>query len=296
MPGDKANDGEHMPVRPAARRRPHRTVGMSDVCKTSRCGALPCSSNSALRAGVAVTTTAPGRDPSGRVLDLGCGAGPLSQRIGQKGFSIWGLGLSPALIALARERLPQAEFHCGSVLDADLPQAVAVAAVGEVLDYATAQDSGGVKHVSSACLMHWNLGACPSSTWQGLDAWALEGASRRRRPGSSAWWRRKATTSSFERSPRFETSASVLGAAHSKNIDCNCGLWRRDRAVDLLRFPRGSASRLRGRHDAAISPRLSRGEAGLICNIRNPSIVPIQSRPEADVRCDVRSGPTRSQA
>jgi SAM-dependent methyltransferase len=85
--------------------------------------------------------------PSGRVLDLGCGAGPLSQRIHQKGFATWGLDLSPALIALARERLPQAEFHCGSVLDADLPKAVAVAAVGEVLNYATAQEPGGLARV-----------------------------------------------------------------------------------------------------------------------------------------------------
>jgi SAM-dependent methyltransferase len=88
-----------------------------------------------------------GRNLSGRVLDLGCGAGPLSQRIGQRGFPTWGLDISPAMIALARERLPQAEFHCGSVLDADLPQAVAVAAVGEVLNYATAHDPGGLTHV-----------------------------------------------------------------------------------------------------------------------------------------------------
>lgn len=82
-----------------------------------------------------------------RVLDLGCGAGPLSQRLGEQGFSTWGLDLSPALIALARERLPQAEFHCGSVLQADLPRAVAVAAVGEVLNYATVQDPDSLSRV-----------------------------------------------------------------------------------------------------------------------------------------------------
>jgi SAM-dependent methyltransferase len=81
------------------------------------------------------------------VLDLGCGGGPLSQRLNERGFSTWGLDLSAALIALARERLPGAEFQCGSILDAHLPQAVGAAAVGEVLNYATAQDPaalGGV--------------------------------------------------------------------------------------------------------------------------------------------------------
>ncbi|CAN0292449.1 unnamed protein product [Phaeothamnion confervicola] len=110
-----------------------------------------------------------GRDPSGRVLDLGCGAGPLSRRIGQKGFSTWGLDLSPALIALARERLPRAEFHCGSVLNADLPKAVAVAAVGEVLNYATAQDPGGLTRVFQRVFDALEPGGCvplrPGRAW-----------------------------------------------------------------------------------------------------------------------------------
>lgn len=55
--------------------------------------------------------------PACRVLDLGCGAGPLSRRVSERGFSTWGLDLSPALIALARVRLPGAEFRCGSILD-----------------------------------------------------------------------------------------------------------------------------------------------------------------------------------
>jgi SAM-dependent methyltransferase len=84
---------------------------------------------------------------SRRVLDLGCGAGPLSRRLSEQGFSTWGLDLSPALIAMARERLPTGGFQCGSILDAHLPKAAAVAAVGEVLNYATAHDPaalGGV--------------------------------------------------------------------------------------------------------------------------------------------------------
>jgi len=85
--------------------------------------------------------------PSRRVLDLGCGAGPLSRRLSEKGFSTWGLDLSPALIAVARERLPGAEFQCGSIHDARLPKAAAAAAVGEVLNYATAHDPAALSGV-----------------------------------------------------------------------------------------------------------------------------------------------------
>jgi SAM-dependent methyltransferase len=81
-------------------------------------------------------------DSSRRVLDLGCGAGPLSRRLAEQGFSMWGLDLSPALIALARQRLRGAEFECGSILDVQFPRSVAAAAVGEVLNYATAQERG----------------------------------------------------------------------------------------------------------------------------------------------------------
>jgi SAM-dependent methyltransferase len=85
--------------------------------------------------------------PSRRVLDLGCGAGPLSRRLSEHGFSTWGLDLSPALIAVARKRLPAAEFQCGSVLDVRLPNATAAVAVGEVLNYATAHDPAALSGV-----------------------------------------------------------------------------------------------------------------------------------------------------
>jgi SAM-dependent methyltransferase len=85
--------------------------------------------------------------PAGRVLDLGCGAGPLSQRLNENGVSTWGLDLSPALVQLARQRLPEAEFQCGSILDANLPTAAAAAAIGEVLNYATAEDADGLTRV-----------------------------------------------------------------------------------------------------------------------------------------------------
>src|SRR5262245_23015235 len=71
----------------------------------------------------------------GRVIDLGCGSGILSQAVADAGFGILGIDLSPAMVALARERVPAGEFRVGSCLTEELPPCVAVAAVGEVLNY-----------------------------------------------------------------------------------------------------------------------------------------------------------------
>ncbi len=85
--------------------------------------------------------------PSRRLLDLGCGAGPLSLRLSRHGFRVWGVDLSPALIELARSRVADGEFVNGSVVDVVLPTASAAVAVGEVLNYATASDDGQLARI-----------------------------------------------------------------------------------------------------------------------------------------------------
>lgn len=46
--------------------------------------------------------------PGQSVLDLGIGTGNLAQRFAQLGCAIWGLDFSPKMLALARQKLPQA--------------------------------------------------------------------------------------------------------------------------------------------------------------------------------------------
>src|SRR5262249_1981689 len=71
----------------------------------------------------------------GLVIDLGCGSGLLSKPLADAGHDVLGLDLSAAMLALARERVPSGRFVQGSVLTADLPSCVAVAAVGDGLNY-----------------------------------------------------------------------------------------------------------------------------------------------------------------
>lgn len=71
----------------------------------------------------------------GPVLDLGCGSGILSKTITDAGYEVQGYDISPAMIDLARQRVPNATFQVGSFLTVEIPSCQAVAAVGEVLNY-----------------------------------------------------------------------------------------------------------------------------------------------------------------
>lgn len=79
----------------------------------------------------------------GTVVDLGCGSGILAARIGAAGYDVVGVDLSPDMVRLARANAPAARLTVGSLHDAELPPGcVAVAAVGEALNYATDPRAG----------------------------------------------------------------------------------------------------------------------------------------------------------
>ena len=71
----------------------------------------------------------------GTVTDLGCGSGVLAANLVQAGYSVLGVDISPAFVAMARRRVPSAEFVVESFLSVDIPTSVAVVAAGEVLNY-----------------------------------------------------------------------------------------------------------------------------------------------------------------
>ena len=79
----------------------------------------------------------------GLVIDLGCGSGILSHAVSQAGFDILGIDISEAMVAMARQRVPQGQFRVQSLLAANLPRSVAIAAVGECINYLF--DAGNTK-------------------------------------------------------------------------------------------------------------------------------------------------------
>lgn len=71
----------------------------------------------------------------GLVVDLGCGSGIFAELLSNSGYDVLGIDLSPVMIEMAEGRVPEAEFRCESLLTAELPSCIAVAAVGEVFNY-----------------------------------------------------------------------------------------------------------------------------------------------------------------
>jgi SAM-dependent methyltransferase len=80
-------------------------------------------------------TLAKRRLPRGLVVDLGCGSGLLAKELSEAGYPVLGIDVSGPILRIARERAPEARFRRESLFAARLPQAVAVTAIGECLNY-----------------------------------------------------------------------------------------------------------------------------------------------------------------
>ncbi len=73
--------------------------------------------------------------PDGLVVDLGCGSGLRARELLRAGCGVLGIDISDAMVEIAREKAPGAEFRVGSLFEAPIPPCDAVMAVGEVLNY-----------------------------------------------------------------------------------------------------------------------------------------------------------------
>ncbi|MFE2753688.1 class I SAM-dependent DNA methyltransferase [Actinosynnema sp. NPDC059335] len=58
---------------------------------------------------------------SGPVADVGCGPGRISGHLKGLGVDVFGVDLSPEMVAVARREHPDVRFEVGSMLDLDLP-------------------------------------------------------------------------------------------------------------------------------------------------------------------------------
>jgi SAM-dependent methyltransferase len=70
-----------------------------------------------------------------RVIDAGCGAGPLTAALTDAGFDVTGIDQSSELLESARKAAPAARFLCASIYEVALPACEAVIALGEPLTY-----------------------------------------------------------------------------------------------------------------------------------------------------------------
>jgi len=74
-------------------------------------------------------------EPSGLVVDVGCGNGVTTRALVEAGHDVLGVDASSAMLAMARRTAPGARFRLASALDIELPDCQAILAIGEVLNY-----------------------------------------------------------------------------------------------------------------------------------------------------------------
>ncbi|MBI4750723.1 MAG: class I SAM-dependent methyltransferase [Acidobacteria bacterium] len=71
----------------------------------------------------------------GLIVDLGCGSGIWAEQLHRAGYQVLGVDISPAMIDLARNRVPEADFRVDSLFQAEIPTCVAVTSMGECINY-----------------------------------------------------------------------------------------------------------------------------------------------------------------
>lgn len=71
----------------------------------------------------------------GLIVDLGSGSGIWAGKLVSAGYDVMGIDRSSAMVAIARKRVPKAEFLAQSFYDAPLPPCQAVTAIGEPFNY-----------------------------------------------------------------------------------------------------------------------------------------------------------------
>lgn len=72
---------------------------------------------------------------SGLIVDLGCGSGIWAAELTRRGYDVLGIDISRSMIALAKKRVPTAQFVNASFWKAKLPPCDAVTALGECFNY-----------------------------------------------------------------------------------------------------------------------------------------------------------------
>jgi SAM-dependent methyltransferase len=81
---------------------------------------------------------------TGLIVELGCGSGLTAEVLQQAGYLMLGIDISDGMIAIAKSRVPTAEFRVASLFTAEIPPCAAVISIGECLSYAFDTNSDAV--------------------------------------------------------------------------------------------------------------------------------------------------------
>jgi SAM-dependent methyltransferase len=120
--------------------------------------------------------------PIRRVVDMGCGAGPLTEALVAEGFETTGIDSSAELLAVARAAVPTARFIHASAYDAGIPPCEAIVALGEPLTYHQSRISGFFQSAAALLppggvlifdIIETGEPSLSRRTWSSGDDWAV---------------------------------------------------------------------------------------------------------------------------
>ena len=125
--------------------------------------------------------------PVHRIVEVGCGAGPLTKTLVDAGFDVTGIDVSPELVHIAQIACPRARFRVGSIYAQEIPACEAIVAIGEPLTYHDGDDGddhvkdffGRASHVlASGALLIFDLielgqPALAGRSWKAGEDWAV---------------------------------------------------------------------------------------------------------------------------
>jgi SAM-dependent methyltransferase len=200
---------------------------------------------------------------NGLVVDLGAGSGITASVLTDAGYQALGVELSPDMVELARRRAPAARFVGSSLLDAGLPDCVAVTAIGECLNYTTDPRTGRRQLASLFARIHRALRP------GGLFLFDVAEPGRERLPRRT-WHEGVDWLLCVE---AFETPAERVLRRRITVFRQAAGGWRRSDELHMLRlYPRqevlddlvsaGFQPRLLAGYGSAV--RFRRGHAGIL--------------------------------
>lgn len=136
----------------------------------------------------------------GRVADVGCGPGYVTDHLRHLGVDAFGIDLSPEMIAIARRDYPDLHFEVGTMTDLDLADdsvagVLAFWSVIHVPDHAVPAVFAQFHRVlrpGSPVLVGFHVGDGTRHTSEGYSGRSISVDSYRRRPEEVARWLREA--------------------------------------------------------------------------------------------------------
>lgn len=184
--------------------------------------------------------------PGTRLLDVGCGTGLMLQLASHRGAQVTGVDVAPGLLAVARERLPEADLWLADMDRLPLADASFDAVVGANTFQFAGDPPGALREAARVCRPGGAVAASTFAEPERCESTAVHEAMSALSPPE-----RQSAHAPYSLSEpgNLESALAAAGleVAATGEVDC---IWRYDTLADALRGLLASAGATRAEQDA----------------------------------------------